>query len=85
MKIEVFTHWDPVVQIRQVNFAIVVDEHADFDAHIGSWSNVTHRCIVGMGIHQPNANRNIVCAAFVGYWDSPLKIRQFLARTVVEN
>jgi len=54
------TYRNPIVEIRQIYLAIVVNKHWRFDLHIGCRFHVTHWGIVRMCIHQPDTYRDIV-------------------------
>jgi len=50
----------PVVQVRQIYLAIMIHIHRYLYLHGGSGFDKTHGCILGMSVHQPNTNRNVV-------------------------
>lgn len=41
---------NPIVQVWQVDFSIVVDEYANFDGHFRRWGHVAHGGIVGVAV-----------------------------------
>lgn len=52
--------WLPIVQIRQVDLAIVIHIHGHLNLHRRRWFHKTHWSILGMGVHQPYTNGNVV-------------------------
>lgn len=50
----------PVVQVGQVDLPVVVYEHTDVDAHVCGGLHVAQGSILGVGVHQPNADGNVV-------------------------
>lgn len=63
------THWLPIVQEGQVDLPVVVYEHVDIDAHVGSGLNVAQGSILRVSVHQPNADGNVVGVIWKGITD----------------
>jgi hypothetical protein len=56
-----FTYRYPIMEIRQIYLAILINIHWRLDLHISRRFHVTHWGIIRMCIHQPDTYWNIVC------------------------
>ena len=54
----------PIGQVWQVNAAVLVHVTIVFDLHVGGGFNIAQRRIVRMSVHDPNFDRNVVCASW---------------------
>lgn len=52
------------MKIWQIDFAIVIHIHTDFDMHICCWFDIAHGCIIWMSVHQPYADWNIITRTY---------------------
>lgn len=64
------------MQIRQVNFPILVHKHRYFNRHVRSGFHVANGSVLRVRVNQPNANGNVVCGPFVSDWNCPRQVHQ---------
>lgn len=66
----------PLVQVRQIDLAVVVHVPRHLDLHLRCRADVTHGCVQGMRVQNPNADRDVVVTATIRNGDGTLRSKE---------
>lgn len=74
----------PLVKIRKVYFAALINMSRHLNLHVGRRLHVANRRVHRMLVQQPDAYRNVIRVAFVRNGDRAIQIQQFFGLTIVK-